>query len=102
LAQTVDLWLDCWSEAEIGKQIGRVDQATISRWLADAKSAFAENASPPPSRQHFDIVRRCSPPFASARIDDLGCARNIVAQRGRSIVFAYSADSGAHGLALSG
>jgi hypothetical protein len=32
-----------------------VDQATINRWLGDAKSNSLENASPPESRQHFDI-----------------------------------------------
>jgi len=53
-AKAWDLWLDCLSERAIAEQIG-VDQATINRWLADAKSASAENASAPASRQHFDV-----------------------------------------------
>lgn len=52
-AKAWDLWLDCKSQDEIADAIGS-DQATISRWI-NAKSADAEYASPPSSRQHFDI-----------------------------------------------
>jgi hypothetical protein len=52
-ARAWDLHLDCHSQRHIAEQMG-VDQATIARWL-DAFSASADFASPPGSRQHFDI-----------------------------------------------
>lgn len=64
--RTWDMWLDCLSEREIAERIG-VDQATISRWLIDARTASAGNASPPASRQHFD-----SWSFAMTDADDSG------------------------------
>lgn len=48
------MWLECCSQTEIADAVG-VDQATINRWLADAKAQICADASPPPSRQHFDI-----------------------------------------------
>jgi hypothetical protein len=48
-----DLHLDCHAQREIADAVG-VDQATVSRWL-DAYSANADFASPPESRQHFDV-----------------------------------------------
>jgi hypothetical protein len=53
-AKAWDLWLDCCAtQREIAEQLD-LDQATISRWL-DANTASADFASPPVSRQHFDI-----------------------------------------------
>jgi len=60
-ARAYDLWLDCHSQREIAEIIGRefpafadAEHTTIGRWLG-AKSADAENAPPPDSRQHFDV-----------------------------------------------
>lgn len=50
-AQALDMWLDCRSQADIADSIG-VDEATVSRWLQDGKSAEMQ---PPASRQHFDV-----------------------------------------------
>jgi DNA methylase len=52
-AKAWDLWLDCLSEREI-EQIAGIDHVTASRWIV-SKSADAENETPPPSRQHFDL-----------------------------------------------
>jgi hypothetical protein len=56
-----DLWLDCHSQRDIAEIIGKeypafkhVEQSTVKRWN-DAFSADADFASPPPSRQHFDV-----------------------------------------------
>lgn len=46
-----DIWLDCFEQKAIAENIG-VDEATISRWLQERKSAEMQ---PPASRQHFDI-----------------------------------------------
>jgi hypothetical protein len=48
-----DLHLNCLSQRQIAEDLG-VDQATIKRWL-DAYSDTADSASPPASRQHFDV-----------------------------------------------
>jgi hypothetical protein len=52
-AKAWDLWLDCWSEREIAKEIG-VSHPTIGDWLDGKKSKALENL-PPESRQHFDV-----------------------------------------------
>jgi hypothetical protein len=52
-AKAWDLWLDCLSEREIAEKVG-VDQATAHRWI-DAKPEESGFASPPESRQHFDV-----------------------------------------------
>jgi hypothetical protein len=48
------LWLDCMSIRAIAAEIRGPDEDTIGRWLS-AKTANAEFAEPPASRQHFDI-----------------------------------------------
>jgi transcriptional regulator with XRE-family HTH domain len=47
------MWLDCATQGDIAEAIG-IDQATISRWI-NAKSASADFALAPASRQNFDI-----------------------------------------------
>jgi len=48
-----DRWLNCESQRQIAESVG-VDQATVSRWV-DAFSNDLDFASPPESRQHFDV-----------------------------------------------
>ena len=55
------MWLDCNEQKAIAKDIS-VDEATISRWLQERKSAEMQ---PPESRQHFDVWQ-----FATADKDD--------------------------------
>jgi uncharacterized protein YjcR len=52
-AKAYDLWLDCWSEREIAKQLG-VSQPTIGEWV-ERKTTDVANLSAPASRQDFDI-----------------------------------------------
>lgn len=49
-----DLWLNCMSERDVAEAVG-VDQATINRWIRDAKADGSDFASPPESRQHYNI-----------------------------------------------
>lgn len=46
-----DLWLDCHEQKAIAASL-EVDEATVSRWLQERKSA---DLQPPASRQHFDV-----------------------------------------------
>lgn len=50
-AKAWDMWLDCNEQKSIAAEIS-VDEATISRWLQERKSAEMQ---PPESRQHFDV-----------------------------------------------
>lgn len=50
-AKAWDLWLDCQEQKVIASSVA-VDEATISRWLQDGRSAEMQ---PPESRQHFDV-----------------------------------------------
>lgn len=51
-AKAWDLWLDCLTQPDIAKTVG-VDKATVSRWVADSNAL--DFATPPESRQHFDV-----------------------------------------------
>jgi transposase len=52
-AKAWDLWLDCWSERAIAKELG-VTQPTAAEWVKGMRTS-AESFHPPESRQHFDI-----------------------------------------------
>lgn len=60
-AKAWDLWLDCFTQAQIAREVG-VDQTTISEWLGNLqkvgdslKPPGSTAASPWGSVQHFDI-----------------------------------------------
>lgn len=48
-----DLWLDCVPQTEIAERLG-VPRKTVNDWVAD-RELSSEIATPPESRQHFDI-----------------------------------------------
>lgn len=57
-----DMWLDCYSYREIGKQLD-VDDKTVAAWCAEFWKKF-QNSAHPDSRQHFDVWN-----FAKAKGD---------------------------------
>lgn len=51
--QAWDMWLDCVSQVDIAERLG-VPRKTINDWVANREQS-SEVASPPESRQHFDV-----------------------------------------------
>jgi hypothetical protein len=52
-ADAWDMWLNCYSQTQISKEVG-VDDTTVKNWIGKFQNEF-QNSPPPDSRQHFDI-----------------------------------------------
>lgn len=52
-ARAIDLWLDCWLQQDVAKEVG-VSQPTIASWVSDFRQD-RDSDTAPESRQHFDV-----------------------------------------------